>query len=195
MENIGLLALCGCCYANTTALCKSLLSRFTLSGVLIPPSCGKTFLLNNVDSENTVVIDCDPLSINEFDDEEKEHINESDKNLSVKINRSLFKKAKKVIDDLRDILEGCSKNITRVLLISSNYRLLKYLECKNIEYYIPAESLVTMLKETNAGFKTEAFEECKRDLQARKPDKLLIYSTLDGLVEMVSQTHGLKRKF
>ena len=155
---------------------------FLINGVCIPPGSGKTAVIKNLDSESTVFIDLDPEVNQEFDEDDQKKLIS---NTSLAVSRLTYTKSKDVMQEIQDILKNTSKQIRRFVFVSSDYRLLKYVNCKNIQYFLPSDNLYKKLKE-NSNFNDDKYKEVKDDLIRRKKDKLQIYLSIEELLSKIA---------
>ena len=188
LANIG--KLLGCLKTGVDLTKELISTEKTFKGILIPNGCGKTFLCNNLESTEYHLLDLDNEAYNELDSDDKETLADKDQ---LAINRVVYTKSKKIITEVIDILVGSSNNSKDLLLLSSDYRLLKYNGCNHITYFMPSEMLVTELRK-NQNFNFKKFETCKNDLLKRKCDKLVIYNSMEELAKLVCDKFNCKLK-
>jgi hypothetical protein len=167
-------------------LFQGLVYRYKLSGIVISPQGGKTYTMSHLSSADTIFIDLDPEVWNALDDDEK--VASKSINSSLKVNRILFQKAKEVVRDIVEMIEGTSKSIKKVCFLSADYRLLKYLGVPNITYTIGASSYYESI---------EIPEDRKRDIAAYKDDitrnkgnKLVVYTSLNELMSFITSQYN-----
>lgn len=158
-----------------------LFNKYQMSGLIIPPKCGKTTLINSVTSENTLFIDLDPEIRSEFKSEEQAKLDIP--NSSLDVNRLLYSKSKEIVAQIMDLVNGTSKSIRKIVFVSSDYRLLKFIGVGHIAYMMPSDSLVQKLKAS--GQLVEKFDKTRQDLIERKGSKLQVFGSFDDLQKIV----------
>jgi hypothetical protein len=180
------------CLKTTADLIKENVSfENSLYGVCIPPSCGKSYLCNNVISETIHFIDIDKEAENDLDSDDKEDIK---KKQDLNISRIIYTKSKTILNDFKDILQNSSCKNKTLVLVSSDYRLLKYNQCTKILYMMPTDLLIQQFKNENPNFNNEKFIVCKNDLIQRKSDKLIIYNSKEQLLSLLCEKFKCKLK-
>ena len=164
--------------------------RKSFTGICIPNGCGKSFVSNVLESDEYHIIDLDQETVEDLDQDEKDSILNQNQ---MKISRLIYSKSKMIIQEVLDILKHSSNKGKSIILVSSDYRLLKYNEASTIYYFMPSDLLVEQLKKEPC-FNEKKFQACKQDLIKRKNDKLIIYNSLDELQKIVSTKFNCKLK-
>ena len=163
-----------------------LFSRYQVKGICIPPGMGKTTLVSSLSSESTLLIDLDPELRASFSSEEQDKLSQS--NSSNLGNRLLYSKSREVLEQILEMVNSTSKSIKKILLVSSDYRLLKYIKVSSISYFCPSRNLIAKVKINGV---PDSFESMRQDLIERKSSKLVTYNSFEELQSQVIDLFGV----
>jgi hypothetical protein len=171
-------------------LIQGVLYRYQLSGVVISPFGGKGYCISHLTSTDTLFIDLDPEIFSSLDDDEKELSKIVHTTLNV--NRILFQKGKEVVKDLVEMINGITKSFKKIVFLSRDYRLLKYIGIPTIIYTLGSNSYYNSLKLTEEN--KNDIKNYSDDLKKNKGDKLIIYQNIHELISFFVQTYDAKLK-
>lgn len=162
-------------------------------GAVIPHGCSKTTICNKVESNDTLMLDMDQEVFSELNVEEKSKVERLIQEHSNRLNAVLSPKANTVLSQVKQSL---NKNIKRIIILSSDYNLLKLLNVPKIKYYMASkdlwESIVSKMKndQTKARFLEYSIylhDQLKKD----KESKLQIFKSLDELQSVICEDFSI----
>lgn len=175
---------------SISSLISCLGARYQLSGLIVSPCGGKTYITSHISSPDTYFIDLDPEIFNALDEDDQKASQLSSSSLNV--NRIIYQKGKEVVKDLLEMINGTSKSfsVKKICFLSTDYRLLKYLGVSCISYTLGSsvyyESIQGMSDE-----KKVALAKYKDDLTKNKGGKLIVYNSLSDLLNVVMQKYDV----
>lgn len=163
----------GACAKDVMATC---LNKRNISGVLVPYD--EPNLTKSLESLNTSLFNLDFELKNVLDiDEYKATVGDL---LSPK---EAYLNGSKTIDDILNIVIKSSNQAKRFVILSVDYKLLKYSGCSDILYCLPSQKYYEELK-LRPNFDDAQFLKIRDDLLQRKKDKLHIYNNFDELLHI-----------
>lgn len=167
------------------------LYKYQISGLVVSDAAQeKEHIISNLVSADTMFIDVDLEVFHALSEDEKDA---STKNSSsIRVNRTIYTKARTIVSDLIELVNGTSKSTKKICFISSDYRLLKYLGVPSISYTIGSSTFYNSLN-LSAEDKTE-LDKVSDDLKKNKGSKLFVYSSLDDLLRFVANLYNASLK-
>ena len=169
-------------------------------GICIPVSSHIKYLLSQITSENYLFVDLD----NELNQKLNEIGETKQDNTLLDIRE--FELSKRISSTLEEITQRLNKE---VIYFSSNYRILKFVGCTKVYYYLPCKEMNLNIDDIDAvktapqhrggddkGLKD--FNLCREDLLNRKRHKLNIYNNENQLLSSVMNLdlpYSIKLKF
>jgi hypothetical protein len=170
---------------------SALFKKYQLSGMVISPKGGKTYLLTHISSPDTLWVDLDPEIFNSLDSEEKQSAVSHNSNLN--INRVVYLKGKDVFEELMEMINGTSRSIKKICFLSRDYRLLKFVGINNIIYTLGSTAYYDNLANIDDETK-KSILAYKEELLKNKGDKLFIYTNLVELIDLVIDRYNASLK-
>ena len=161
-------------------------------GLCILPQCGGKAVQQSLMASHTEVIDLDLDMLSELDPDELLKLNDNSQS-KISIQKLSFNKALKSFSESKELLMALSKGLKQILVISKDYRLLKFCGISEIDYYVPSASLVQSLAPLIVPIQAK-FDALKADMVLRKSDKMISYSSIDELVKLCSDSYGVPVK-
>ena len=86
------------------------------------------------------------------------------------------------------MVNSTSKSVKKILLVSSDYRLLKYIKVSSISYFCPPRNLISKVKINGV---PDSFEAVRQDLIERKSTKLVTYNSFEELQSHIIDLFGV----
>lgn len=163
---------------------KGLFSRYNIFGICCLSQASIDFVVKNTSGDSVAFINLDQEIMAELDDDDKKKAKES----GLQLNRVIYTKGKKVVSAVQDILMGSSRAVQHIVFFSSDYKLLKYLSCNKISYFVPSDNYL----QENPG---EVIDPSLRsDLIKRKISKVTIYNHRNDFLDSICSKFGTKIK-
>lgn len=188
----------GCIRANKTNIsdcieCIKSIDLIHNIGLVLGPGTGKSKLIENLKyNDNYYFLDIDQhISL---EDEKLHNSYESINNIMDQQVRNLFQLGKTIYDDSIEILNSSQHSVKFVIILSSDYRLLKYLGIKKIFYFLPSQNLINQIKKENPNFNDEMYQKVKIDMYNRKENKINIYDSFSDLNTQVINLFNVQLK-
>ena len=153
-----------------------------LYALSIPVAGGKSYLVKNLDFSNSTdysnLIDMDiKVSNNSHSD----------------LDSDIFTKAKKNLDGCLEIMKQTSRQNKMPIISSRNYKLLKYLQPKQVYYFLGSSSYYSSINlsvEDNRGL-----QEYRDFLNSnKKMDKVISYNSKEELISKICEIFKLNVK-
>jgi hypothetical protein len=141
-------------------------------------------LVNSLTSENYLLVDLDTeikLKMDELGENKKESL----------LDIQEYEMAKKISSTLEEITQKLNKD---VIYLCSNYRVLKFVGCTKIFYFMPCKEMNVEADENTL----KEFQYIREDLLNRKRNKLNVYNSENALLNLVLSLdlpHNIKLKF
>ncbi len=168
-------------------------------GCIVPFNTGVTDLVKQVESEHksgVMFLDFDSEVISELSVDEKAKLDKLITDHAYQsVNRLLSPKANSLLESIQSSL---SKDVHTLVLLSSNFRLMKMLgvQCK---YYCPSKKYTETVLQTlkNDAQKQKSVDwslEMKDDLVATKKDKLVVYNSIEELISLITDKFDIDLK-
>jgi hypothetical protein len=170
---------------------SSCLKKYQLSGMVVSPKGGKTYILSHVSSDDTLWIDLDPEIFNSLDSDEKQSSVSHNSNLN--INRVVYIKAKEIFDELMEMINGTTRSIKKICFLSKDYRLLKFVGINNIVYTLGSTCYYDSLENVDDSTK-KSIQAYKEEIMRNKGDKLFVYNNLTELLQFIITRYGASMK-
>ena len=170
------------------ALLHGFLYRYQLCGVVISPAGGKSFLINNLKSNDTFFVDLDKEIWDAFDDEEKEL--SKIKHVNLPFNRVMYLKAKEISKEIVEMINGTTKSVKKIVFLSADFRMLKYIGVPRLYYTIGTKSYYETLDIPEE--KQKLLEHYQEDIKEFKESKLVPYDSLSALISFITAITNAK---
>lgn len=111
----------------------------------------------------------------------------------IELDASIFKAGLEYIESVLDIEKQVSKNSLTPLVMSRNFKMLKYMKCKKVYYFLGTQSYYSALKLTMDDQNT--LQEYKNFLISEgKMNKVITYSSIEELQNILCKMFGLSHK-
>ena len=194
MSSLALYAEAGCLYSLCRDVFKNMfkciMDLYQYSGLVISPLGGKSFIQKHIDSSDTIFIN--------LDEECKEFLSDSGGDASAKSsvsdNLKFYRRAQEVLKDLVEVHSKTSKQVTKICLLTRDFRLLKFLGIGTITYTIPTKLYYDNLKLDSSNPSYKAVSDYRENIVKYKEDKLKTYSSTDDLLKLVCDLYSCKAK-
>lgn len=167
-------------------------SFHTYQAICITNSIDKKILMNNLSSENYLFIDLDQeiFKTLNLDEREKQPMYIGETQVSC-YSACYYEKGMDVLERLSSMVKN-----KEIVLLSSDYLLLKAIcKCK-IHYWIPSIAYTSFIRGTQ-GFDNNLFNTSINQMKQNKLQKVQVYNTAHELEKLVIDTFNNKvfRKF
>ena len=158
-------------------------NKVVILGICTPLRKDINFLTMSLFSENTKLIDLD-AEINNHLSNNNENVSANIISTPHEINKLVFQSGHTLVDELTNIYQNVSNQTKNIIYLSKNYRLLKFSNVSEIEYYMPSDNYVNSISNED-NFDMKEFNAFKNDLMYRKSSKITIYNGQNELLNEI----------
>ena len=176
-------------------LLKNLLLKNKLSGLCVPPHGGKGYALKHLTgagNTGAVFIDLDEA----LKKESGAGIVPAP-NISSGADRTFYTRARDHFDDIIQISDSTSAGGKHIVVMTRDYRLLKFLGIKHIKYFLSSQAYIDAIQA--AGNLSDALRTALADYKSTlteggKLGKAKVLNTKDDLLQWIVNFYGVQQR-